>query len=374
MFSSRSYSHSNFAMDSDSDVESDDFSIASGSMVTSSKSTATSHTMDQSMRSASPVSVVSIDSTMQLFKRAYGRELNNYSDVYNLPADEEELQRLDLQHGVFVKIFGDKYAPAMAEVLAETVPGGERKTCLDLGCGAGSWIMDVARDFPHVSAVAVDLIPMQATDMPQNLRSEVDDINLGLQHYNGDFDVVHARLIAAGVTDYHQMIDQIAHVVRPGGLVDLSEFDFYMYDANHQRILFESNDEIRPPWWGRWMHYFHDAVKAKGGDVDAATNLHHWVSQNSLFEDVTYKEYWLPIVPMVRVGPNAEQLQKIDANMKINHVSFLGSGRPLLLGNGIPESVVELVERNAEREIGEQQIPQYTRLQCVTARKRRSAS
>ena len=31
-------------------------------------------------------------------------------------------------------------------------------------------------------------------------RSEVDDINLGLEHFYGDFNVVHTRLIASGVS------------------------------------------------------------------------------------------------------------------------------------------------------------------------------
>jgi hypothetical protein len=31
-------------------------------------------------------------------------------------------------------------------------------------------------------------------------RSEVDDVNLGLDHFYGDFNVVHARLIASGVS------------------------------------------------------------------------------------------------------------------------------------------------------------------------------
>jgi hypothetical protein len=31
-------------------------------------------------------------------------------------------------------------------------------------------------------------------------RSEVDDINLGLEHFYGDFNVVHARLISSGVS------------------------------------------------------------------------------------------------------------------------------------------------------------------------------
>lgn len=83
-------------MDHETDNESDIFSesMASGSNGPHTHSSATSYSIDQSMRSPTPVSVMSIDSTMQLFKREYGRELNNYSDVYNLPADEEELGRL----------------------------------------------------------------------------------------------------------------------------------------------------------------------------------------------------------------------------------------------------------------------------------------
>lgn len=34
-------------------------------------------------------------------------------------------------------------------------------------------------------------------------RSEVDDINLGLEHFYGDFNVVHARLISSGVSSNH---------------------------------------------------------------------------------------------------------------------------------------------------------------------------
>lgn len=35
--------------------------------------------------------------------------------------------------------------------------------------------------------------------MPPNCRIEVDDINLGLEHFYNKFDIVHARLISSGV-------------------------------------------------------------------------------------------------------------------------------------------------------------------------------
>ena len=50
----------------------------------------------RSMRSASPSSVVSMSSSMReaAYREEYGRHLNNYSEVYRLPADTEELERL----------------------------------------------------------------------------------------------------------------------------------------------------------------------------------------------------------------------------------------------------------------------------------------
>lgn len=185
-------------MDIDSDNESSYSGSVSSRMYTGSEtSSATTYTLNSSMRSGSPVpSVIPIDEDMlaNAYRKEHGRSINNYSDVYSLPADEEELDRMGMydsdstkythspiqekQHALFVHIMGGKYTPAMSAVLADDVPG-EVKTCLDLGCGNGSWyvtlciysthcptpdilrIIDVAHDFPHCQAVAIDLIPMQ---------------------------------------------------------------------------------------------------------------------------------------------------------------------------------------------------------------------
>lgn len=53
-----------------------------------------------------------------------------------------------------------------------------------------------------------------------------------------------------------------------------------------------------------------------------------------------------------------------------NFQSFLSAGRPLLLWNGVPESLVTDLEQKVVQEIDEKNIPQYTRLQCVYARKK----
>jgi hypothetical protein len=83
--------------DSLSDVESDIFSIHSA------PSSVTSY--DVSMRSGSPApSVYSVTSSIRAasYRQQFGRGLNNYSDVYQLPADDEELDRLGIAFLMFI--------------------------------------------------------------------------------------------------------------------------------------------------------------------------------------------------------------------------------------------------------------------------------
>lgn len=58
------------------------------------------------------------------------------------------------------------------------------------------------KEFEHVEITAIDLVPLplEPEQLPDNLRVEVDDINLGLDHFYGRFDLVHMRSVYAGLT------------------------------------------------------------------------------------------------------------------------------------------------------------------------------
>ncbi|KAF8220782.1 S-adenosyl-L-methionine-dependent methyltransferase [Tricholoma matsutake] len=354
-------------LDTDSDAESV-VSLPPFSPAPSVDSYTTSY--DASMRSGSPApSVWSITSSIlsQAVRQEFGRGVNNYSEVYGLAADDEELHRLEQQHEMFKEVMGDPYPPPMHEIMADDVPG-ESKACLDLGCGSGSWILDVAHDFPHCSAVAVDLIPMQSPSMPQNCRSEVDDINLGLEHFYGDFNVVHARLISSGIKDYAALIDQVSRVLRPGGMILMVEWDFHGYDGNRNQIQ-AGTDQLSSPWFPRWLAFARVSVRNAGGTVDAASNIKSWVTNHPAFEDVVCQDYWMPVSPWVH-GDEAQM--RIGETMRGDILAFLRSGRPLLLRGGVPEAVVDELQRNAEREMMEASLPQYIRLQSLYARKKQN--
>ena len=58
----------------------------------------------------------------------------------------------------------------------------------------------MALEFPHAQVVAVDLAPSPIDDPPPNCTFELDDINQGLLHFYGQFDVVHMRTVGSGAS------------------------------------------------------------------------------------------------------------------------------------------------------------------------------
>ena len=104
--------------------------------------------------------------------------------------------------------------------------------------------------------------------------------------------------------------------MRPEGLIDISETDRYLYDANRQRFDLGTN-ELGPPWCARWLAFLRAATVDRGANVDAATHLHRWVSENPNFEDIVYNEYWLPMIPPIREdAPQSEGSRKFYRMMK----------------------------------------------------------
>ncbi|KAH9858293.1 hypothetical protein C2E23DRAFT_803416 [Lenzites betulinus] len=351
------------------EMDTDAGSVSGSHFAPSLSSSVTSH--DWEMRSASPApSMYSMTNSLRAasFRHEFGRGINNYSEVYRLPADDEEFERLDHQHVMFMEAMG-KYPHCIYEVLADDTPG-ETKTCVDLGCGSGSWILDVAKDFPHCSAVAVDLVPMQDVNMPPNCRSEVDDINLGLQHFYGEFNVVHARLVSSGIRDYMGLIGEMAQTMRPRGLIELVEFDFRVYDVNKTPIM-PSRLEEETPWLARWMNLVNVAVEQRGGEPDAANHIYRWVKEHPMLEEPVHRNVWFQTGPWKEgTDPRTARENRIGAMMRDDILAFLKSGRPLLLSTGLDIMLVDEIELNAEDELRASSAKTYIRVQTVHARRK----
>ncbi|KAF6743763.1 hypothetical protein DFP72DRAFT_111671 [Ephemerocybe angulata] len=328
-----------------------------------------SYHSSERFRSPSPDNRSMTDSLREtLYREEYGRTLNTYSDVYRLPADEEEIDRLEKQHSMLADIFGGKYPPPLGAALRQGHYEPTKKV-LDLGCGSGAWIKDVCRDFPFCEAIGVDLVPIDDSDpeFPPNLRIEVDDLNKGIEHFYDTFDVVHSRLITFGIRDYRRLIEHMVRSVRPNGVIEVQEYDFRTYTREQKLIPANTTDPLGShPWWATFLAHVREGVAEAGGDISAATNLESWVGGHEALTDVVYRDVWLPVVP----GNCRRYQEDVYTRMKDDVMAFLRSLKPLLMGNGVSEERYEILVHHCVRELHESETPQYVRMQCVYATRR----
>jgi hypothetical protein len=99
--------------------------------------------------------------------------------------------------------------------------------------------------------------------------------------------------------------------------------------------------------------------------------MHQWVRDHPAFEDVVYREFWIPLSPWLKGNdPNSRWWNDIGATMRDDVKAFMKSGRPLLLGNGLTEDFVDQLENNAVAELNEAITPVYVCIQNVYARKK----
>lgn len=79
----------------------------------------------------------------------------------------------------------------------------------------------MARKYPHTKVTGVDLAPttLDPSLFPPNITFEVDDVNKGLAHFHGQFDLVHARCISGGIERFQEMMEDAELCLKPGGLI-----------------------------------------------------------------------------------------------------------------------------------------------------------
>ena len=94
----------------------------------------------------------------------------------------------------------------------------------------------------------------------------------------------------------------MASTLRPGGLIDLTEYNFVIHDGHRKPIIIpdERMYEMRGPWLPRWMKLAQKAIQHRGGEVDAADHLFGWVMHHGAFRDVHHRQFWYQASPWRR--------------------------------------------------------------------------
>ncbi|KAJ1562308.1 hypothetical protein HK405_013601 [Cladochytrium tenue] len=84
--------------------------------------------------------------------RFYGAADAFDESLYVFPADADEKARLHMQHIAIRSIFGGNFHTPQQELFLDEKAGAK---ILDAGCGAGSWTIDMAKQFPHASVTGI---------------------------------------------------------------------------------------------------------------------------------------------------------------------------------------------------------------------------
>lgn len=107
-------------------------------------------------------------------------------------------------------------------------------TALDIGCGPGSWSLELAQRAPHIEQiVGIDIsrtmiayATSQAEAFPQ-LTFRLMDAQQRLDFANDTFDLVHARLIEGFMhrSTWPLLIADCLRILKPGGILRFTEFE-----------------------------------------------------------------------------------------------------------------------------------------------------
>jgi ubiquinone/menaquinone biosynthesis C-methylase UbiE len=106
---------------------------------------------------------------------------------------------------------------------------------LDVACGPGGWVLEAAREYPHIQVTGIDIsersiqyarASAQARDF-SNAHFKVMDALKPLNFPDESFDLVNARTLVGIMTPrtWPELVREMVRVCRPGGTVRLTEFE-----------------------------------------------------------------------------------------------------------------------------------------------------
>ena len=146
----------------------------------------------------------------------------------DIPENNQEVEALS--HQVSKHFWNNNFSAPVGQTLAKGA------TVLDVGCGAGAWLFNMAETYSKSNFIGVDLLPEPGSQIPTNVSFVQGNILEGLPFPDNNFDFVTQRFLSIGFSDNEwrtRVIDELVRVTKPGGWIELMECDIELVNGGN---------------------------------------------------------------------------------------------------------------------------------------------
>jgi SAM-dependent methyltransferase len=215
---------------------------------------------------------------------------------------------------------------------------------LDVGTGAGSWAIEVARDFPRAQVTGTDVTP-PVTSTLENLTFMESNAEKPWPFPPSHFDFIHGRMLVGALHDWPAFLQHCYTHLALGGQLELPE-TCYPWDS---ALAGEGVTPINSPFL-RWASLAGQAWAGAGFD-NFHVLRHEYRMKRLGFVDVEHFESRWPVGPW----PTDEREKKIGATCLGIYGMFMKTiGVKILTMNGFMESEeAELLTAAALKDVEE---------------------
>jgi ubiquinone/menaquinone biosynthesis C-methylase UbiE len=184
-------------------------------------------TREKGQRASSLLVLESVHETMPIPPESKREQSSTY--FIQDRANQDELKRLQVQDHL--------YTAGMGGVLPEQPNPTGILRVLDVGCGTGSWLIELARTIPTCRVlIGVDAshtfveyarAQAKAAQVSDRVEFHVADALRMLEFPTRSFDLVNHRLASSWLRtwDWRKLLQEYQRVCRPGGVVRITEYE-----------------------------------------------------------------------------------------------------------------------------------------------------
>ena len=159
------------------------------------------------------------------------------------------------------------------------------QTALDIGCGPGEWVLEMASIYPDSQVIGIDISKRMTTYASacarvrclSNTQFEVVDASQSLPFPDGSMDIIHARVITGFLltSTWPLFLKECFRVLRPGGMLCSVELE-NLGIANSQALMQYNNFVIQ------YMRLGQHCFTAEGSQIGIMAVQAHLLQQSGL--------------------------------------------------------------------------------------------